>query len=774
MTVGITNTLQFIAGNSAQYMKPGKNDGTGQAKAATVPDSNNNELEDDRTVSNKDLDSYLKHYNRWQQSGWGRTMSALLKRYLGYEFDAEIKWNNVLMIGIFHVIAVWSFLHYVFRATPVTYLWGFFVGGCAGFGVTGGVHRLWCHRSYKAKLPLRIILMCCYSIAGQNTIYDWVRDHRIHHKYSETDGDPHNANRGFLYAHVGWLMLRKHPECIKKGRLIDMSDIVSDPVVQFHHKNFVLMKVLFCFILPTFIPWYIFGETFLMSFFSQCFVRYVLSLNFTWLVNSAAHLYGNHPYDTRINPAENRVVSVVAMGEGWHNYHHVFPWDYKAAELGNYSVNVTTFWLDVFSKIGWAYDLKQPSKELVRKTIEKYVCARVSVTMTVATTTETIVPGTVLAEQDVNVKNASAASASDLNNNFNGMGDSKGISEKDLDDYLHHYNKWEQSRVGRALQQWIANRFGLKFDAEIKWKNVAMIGGLHLTTVVLFFKYVWYSTLTTWLWGIFVGGCAGFGVTGGAHRLWTHRAYKAKLPLRIILMCCYCMSGQNSLFDWVRDHRIHHKYSETDADPHNSNRGFFYAHVGWLLIRKHPECIKKGRLIDMSDVSADPVIKFHERYFMGLKILFTFIVPSFVPWLFLGEPLYLSFLANCLLRYVLTLNFTWLVNSAAHIYGNKPYDSRIRPAENRTVSILSMGEGWHNYHHVFPWDYKAAEMGHYSVNITTFWLDVFSKIGWAYDLKEPSKDLVRRTLEKYGDGTHITEPIGHLQEVPEEESTKSR
>uniref|UniRef100_A0A182T009 Fatty acid desaturase domain-containing protein n=1 Tax=Anopheles maculatus TaxID=74869 RepID=A0A182T009_9DIPT len=133
-----------------------------------------------------------------------------------------------------------------------------------------------------------------------------------------------------------------------------------------------MMKLLFCFFLPTFIPWYFFGETFLMSFFSQCFVRYVLSLNFTWLVNSAAHLYGNHPYDKRINPAENRAVSVVAMGEGWHNYHHVFPWDYKAAELGNYSVNVTTFWLDVFSKIGWAYDLKQPSKDLVRRTIEKY------------------------------------------------------------------------------------------------------------------------------------------------------------------------------------------------------------------------------------------------------------------------------------------------------------------------------------------------------------------------------------------------------------------
>lgn len=64
-------------------------------------------------------------------------------------------------------------------------------------------------------------------------------------------------------------------------------------------------------------------------------------------------------------------VSIVAMGEGWHNYHHVFPWDYKAAELGNY-FNVTTFWIEQFAKIGWAYDLKQPTQEMIKNTVMKY------------------------------------------------------------------------------------------------------------------------------------------------------------------------------------------------------------------------------------------------------------------------------------------------------------------------------------------------------------------------------------------------------------------
>ena len=70
---------------------------------------------------------------------------------------------------------------------------------------------------------------------------------------------------------------------------------------------------------------------------------------------------------------------------------------------------------------------------------------------------------------------------------------------------------------------------------------------------------------------------------------------------------------QNTIYQWVRDHRVHHKYSETDADPHNSKRGFFFSHVGWLMVKKHPDVITKGRKIDMSDILADPVVVFSEK-----------------------------------------------------------------------------------------------------------------------------------------------------------------
>ncbi|RVE52654.1 hypothetical protein evm_002773 [Chilo suppressalis] len=247
------------------------------------------------------------------------------------------------------------------------------------------------------------------------------------------------------------------------------------------------------------------------------------------------------------------------------------------------------------------------------------------------------------------------------------------------------------------------------------------------------------------LWGI----VAGFGVTGGAHRLWSHRAYKAKWPLKVILAICYAAAGQNNIYNWVRDHRVHHKYSETTADPHDANRGFFFSHVGWLMMKKHPEVLKKGAKIDMSDITRDPLIQFHNRYFTVLKLVFCFALPTVVPVCFLGAGWYFTVMSQCV-RYMVTLNATWSVNSFAHLWGSKPYDRTIMPSENWGVSFMALGEGWHNYHHTFPWDYKAAELP-YATNLTTVLLDMFAAIGWAYDMKVTPKALIKAVIENKGD-----------------------
>lgn len=102
---------------------------------------------------------------------------------------------------------------------------------------------------------------------------------------------------------------------------------------------------------------------------------------------------------------------------------------------------------------------------------------------------------------------------------------------------------------------------------------------------------------------------------------------------------------------------------------------------------------------------------------------------------------------------------------------------RINPAENIIVSLFAMGEGWHNYHHVFPWDYKAAELP-YKLNATTILIHLFEKIGWAYDLKEPSKDLIKRTIERHGDGSYANslevEDHHHHHHMPEVDYEEAR
>lgn len=112
------------------------------------------------------------------------------------------------------------------------------------------------------------------------------------------------------------------------------------------------------------------------------------------------------------------------------------------------------------------------------------------------------------------------------------------------------------------------------------------------------------------------------------------------------------------------------------------------------------------------------------------------------------------FLGAVILRYVLTLHYAWLVNSAAHIYGYKIYDEKMEPRENRLVVYASLGEGYHNYHHTFPWDYSASEHGwNKCFNLTTAFIDICALLGLAYDLKKPDENLINKRIERTGNWT---------------------
>lgn len=127
------------------------------------------------------------------------------------EVPTVIVWRNVAIMGYLHMAAVYGLYLCCTSASWKTSALAFILYIFGGLGITAGAHRLWAHRTYKAKFPLRIILGIFNTLAFQNDIYEWSRDHRVHHKFSETDADPHNATRGFFFSHVGWLLCKKHP-----------------------------------------------------------------------------------------------------------------------------------------------------------------------------------------------------------------------------------------------------------------------------------------------------------------------------------------------------------------------------------------------------------------------------------------------------------------------------------------------------------------------------------------------------------------------------------
>ncbi|XP_063826669.1 acyl-CoA Delta(11) desaturase-like [Ostrinia nubilalis] len=276
----------------------------------------------------------------------------------------------VIVYIYFHVAGLYGLYLCFTTAKWLTMGFGVLVYLLGILGITAGAHRLWSHRSYKAKLPLQIILMLLNSIASQKTAINWSREHRLHHKCSDTEGDPHNANRGFFYSHLGWLMTKKSKEVIKQGKCIDLSDLYNNPVLRFQEKYDVPIITTLCFILPTVIPVYFWGETWNNAWHLNM-LRFVVSLNLTCCVNSVAHMWGYKPYDKTLLPGQNVLLTTVVLGEGFHNYHHVFPWDYRTSELGNVKLNFTTYFIDFFAWIGWAYDLKSASKDVIKNRSER-------------------------------------------------------------------------------------------------------------------------------------------------------------------------------------------------------------------------------------------------------------------------------------------------------------------------------------------------------------------------------------------------------------------
>jgi stearoyl-CoA desaturase (delta-9 desaturase) len=289
-----------------------------------------------------------------------------------------------------------------------------------------------------------------------------------------------------------------------------------------------------------------------------------------------------------------------------------------------------------------------------------------------------------------------------------------------------------------------------EYKMKLKWRNIIAFIYLHIFSIVSFFYLP--HCLSTYIYQFFLAVFIGFGTTAGSHRLFTHRTYRAKPLLRWFIIYLQTMAGQEPIYRWVRDHRVHHKFTDTNADPHNSQRGFFFSHMGWLCCQKHPDVSKYGKRIDMSDLEDDKVIQFQRKIYTPATFICSMVLPTLIT-MAMGEHWWPALNFN-VFRYTIGLHFVWLVNSGAHAWGTRPYQKDITATDSYIVATLALGEGWHNYHHVFPWDYKTAESAKYWLNPTTLFIDVAAKLGLATDLKTVPQDIIKARVLRTGDGTH--------------------
>jgi fatty-acid desaturase len=272
-----------------------------------------------------------------------------------YRFETPVKWAMCAYLLFLHILALlgalrcgswWTFAEVI--------LWYQVIA----LGITVGCHRLWSHRSFKARVPTRIVLMLLASMANQGGIYHWSRDHRVHHKESDHKGDPHDSSRGFFYAHMGWLMLCK-PDAVRlSGKSIDCSDLLKDPIVLLQYMLNPLWDHFWCFIVPG-----LYGIWRLGSFWDGLLLfgalRWTMLAHATWCVNSISHFFGYRPYINK-PPADNLFTAIVACGEGWHNFHHAFPYDYTTAEhKWWHSINISSMIIDFTWFLGQTYDHKR-------------------------------------------------------------------------------------------------------------------------------------------------------------------------------------------------------------------------------------------------------------------------------------------------------------------------------------------------------------------------------------------------------------------------------
>lgn len=232
-----------------------------------------------------------------------------------------------------------------------------------GLSITAGYHRLWSHKTYQANGILKVILAVGGAMALQNSILHWAADHRIHHKHVDNnDRDPYSAKRGFCYSHIGW-MLRDY-QGQRYGDYSNCRDLQKDKIVMWQHNNYLLIMLSANFGIPMLLGW-LNGDILGMLLLAGVF-RLVLVHHATFLINSLAHRWGRQTYTESNTAKDNGFIALFTFGEGYHNFHHIFEYDYRNG-IKWWHYDPTKWLIRSLSWVGWTSNLRRCPEERIEK-----------------------------------------------------------------------------------------------------------------------------------------------------------------------------------------------------------------------------------------------------------------------------------------------------------------------------------------------------------------------------------------------------------------------
>lgn len=279
---------------------------------------------------------------------------------------------------------------------------------------------------------------------------------------------------------------------------------------------------------------------------------------------------------------------------------------------------------------------------------------------------------------------------------------------------------------------------------KIAWNRVLFLIGTPIAAIALTAYYV--STqpfnLAIWILFAFFYVFTIFGITGGYHRLFAHRAYQASPALKWFYALFGAAAIQNSILIWGRDHRVHHRFVDTEKDPYNINRGFWYAHLGWMLLYEEPKVDLEsyGR-----DFENDPIVMFQHKYYLPIALGMCFALPTLLGWAF-GSALG-GFVIVGALRLVCVHHVTFFINSWCHMWGTQTYSDKQTARDSVLMAFATMGEGYHNYHHIFANDYRNG-IRWYHWDPTKWFIRFCGWLGLATNLQRiPMQKIVKLQME---------------------------